>query len=247
MFALDRAGTSKVEINRARRAEIQYAAQLRKVARHIGDMISAVWDPDEPGSAETIAAALGRYAKTIEPWATSVARRMLAEVAARDRKVWKDIARQMGRALHLEIATTPTGALMQRRLADQVVLITSLPTEAAQRVRKLTTEALTNSTRASEIAAEIMRSGEVTASRATLIARTEVSRTATDLTRARSEHIGSTMFIWRTAGDSDVRASHRRLNGKAFRWDDPPECDPGHHALPGAIWNCRCYPEPIIE
>lgn len=190
--------------------------------------------------------ALARYSHTLTPWAESVGRRMVTEVAARDERSWQKVASQMGRALKQEIATAPTGRVMREALADQVRLITSLPTEAGQRVHDLTLKGITEGTRADVVAHEIARTGEVTKARATLIARTETSRTATLLTQARAQHVGSTEFIWRTAGDSDVRDTHRALNGKVFRWDDPPECDPGHHALPGAIWNCRCFPEPVI-
>lgn len=246
-LAFDRAEPSaKSAFLRARKAEVQYSRQLRKVARHIGDLVMGLFDAADPSSVGIVERALRRYATTIEGWAASVGGRMVTEVAARDRKAWMAVSREMGTAIHREIERAPTGALLRQRLADQVSLITSLPTEAAERVHKLTIEGLSNGTRASEIAAEIMKTGEVTKSRADLIARTEVSRTSTELTRARAESIGSTHFIWRTAGDSDVRPSHRALNGKSFAWNDPPECDPGHHALPGAIWNCRCYAEPVI-
>ncbi|MGO4738634.1 phage minor head protein [Bosea sp. 2KB_26] len=239
--------SAKSAFLRARKAELSYSRQLRKVARHIGDLVTGLFDADDPASAGIVERALRRYAITIEGWAGSVGGRMVAEVAARDRKAWKAVSREMGTAVHREIANAPTGTLLRKRLADQVSLITSLPTEAADRVHKLTLEGITNGTRAGEIADEIMKTGEVTRGRAELIARTEVSRTSTELTRARAESVGSTHFIWRTAGDSDVRPSHRSLNGQAFAWSDPPECDPGHHALPGAIWNCRCYAEPILK
>lgn len=189
---------------------------------------------------------LRKYATLIQPWAKSVASRMIADVGRKNREVWKSRAAEMGGLLRKEIDTAPTGEAMRALLADQVRLITSLPLEAAERVHRLTLEGITNSARAGEIATEIMRTGEVTKSRATLIARTEVGRVSTTLTQVRAEHIGSTQFIWRTAGDSDVRASHAALNGKAFDWADPPECDPGYHALPGCIFNCRCYAEPIV-
>jgi len=90
-----------------------------------------------------------------------------------------------------------------------------------------------------------MESGDVARSRALLIARTEVTRTATTLTQARAEHIGSEGYIWRTAGDGDVRPSHRAMNGKFVRWDSPPTLDnlTGHA---GCVPNCRCYAEPVI-
>jgi SPP1 gp7 family putative phage head morphogenesis protein len=229
----------------SRRAEDEYARQLRKIGTHIGTIVNG-FDVKGPADLPFLSVALDRYSQVLAPWAASVGRRMIADVAQRDEMQWKRHSRQIGRALRNEIRNAPTGAVLQQRLADQVQLITSLPTVAAERVHKLTLEGIANGTRPAEIAKEIARSGEVSKSRATLIARTEVGRTATELMKARALHVGSTMFIWRTAGDSDVRLTHRLLNGRSFRWDDPPECDPGYHALPGAIFNCRCWPVPIL-
>lgn len=244
----DKEPSPKRAYKSARKVERQYTASLRRVSRHIGEIVSGLSPDGEitPEVASAIDMALERYAQVLQPWAGAVANRMITEVAARDEATWFEVSRKMGRALRKEIETAPTGKIMRERLLDQVQLITSLPREAAERVRALANEAIVQGTRPAELAKEILRTGEVTESRAILIARTETSRTATELTRARAEHVGSTHFIWRTAGDSDVRPSHRKLNGKVFRWDQPPECDPGHHALPGAIWNCRCFPEVVI-
>lgn len=248
ILAADRAAAPKrgSAFERARKVEGGYARQLRKIALHIGELVNGMWMPDDPTSANRIDDAMARYAQILQPWAHAVGSRMVAEVGARDRRAWREMSAEIGRLLRQELTESEVGLLTQQRIADQVTLITSLPLDAAERVHKLTLEGITKGGRAKQVAQEIMRSGEVSKSRANLIARTEVSRTATDFTRARAESVGSTHFIWRTSQDSDVRESHRRLNGKTFRWDDPPECDPGHHALPGAIWNCRCYPEPVL-
>lgn len=229
----------------ARKAERSYGAQLRKIARQIAELLKHT-NLGSIAATNDVAERLAAYGDIIEPWASSVAERMLAEVSRRDREVWRSYSAEMGRLLEREIQTAPTGETMRRLLAEQVGLIKSLPVEAAQRVQRLSIEALSAGTRAEEIAKQLAATGDVTMNRARLIARTEVGRAATELTSARAQHVGSTEFIWRTAGDSDVRPSHRRLNGRAFRWDNPPECDPGHRALPGAIFNCRCYAEPII-
>jgi SPP1 gp7 family putative phage head morphogenesis protein len=230
---------------RAKKLERTYASQLRKIAGHVGDIVNGFNVQDLPGS-QLLQAVLARYAATLTPWAEAVSRRMVTEVAARDERSWFRVSQHMGQTLKREIGTAPTGEAMRNAMASQVKLITSLPTDAGQRVHDLVIAGISEGRRAADVAEEIARTGEVTKSRATLIARTEVSRTATELTKARAEHIGSTHFVWRTAGDSDVRPSHKKLNGQTFRWDEPPECDPGHHALPGGIWNCRCFPEPII-
>lgn len=142
-LALDRANPSaKSLFLRARKAEAQYARQLRKVARHIGDLVMGLFDAADPASAGIVERALRRYAPTIEAWAGSVGGRMVAEVAARDRKAWMAVSREMGAAIHREIERAPTGALLRARLAEQVSLITSLPTEAADRVHQLTIEGL---------------------------------------------------------------------------------------------------------
>ena len=189
---------------------------------------------------------LGKYAEALAPWAERAAAQMLAEVDARDRGMWEQLSDEMSRELRKEIRTAPTGARMQALLQEQVTLITSLPKDAAQRVHELTLAGIEDSTRAKEIAKEIARSGEVSVSRANLIARTEVARTASTLTQARAEHVGSEGYVWRTSGDSDVRHSHKQMNGKFVRWDSPPTLSDGTTTHAGQIYNCRCYPEPVI-
>ncbi len=231
------------EFVKARKVEHYYAGRLRAVAKYVGEIIRDMHAPGE--SSTRLEAALRKYADIIEPWASSVGARMLAEVNARDEQAWMKTAREMGFSLRREIEATPIGVRMRELLAEQVSLIKSLPLEAAERVHDLTVKGIEQGTRTAEITAEIMRTGEVTLSRANMIARTEVGRTATTLTQSRAEHIDSPGYIWRTAGDSDVRKSHRAMNGKLVAWNDPPTLD-GLTGHAGALPNCRCYPEPIV-
>lgn len=184
----------------------------------------------------------------LKGWATQTASNMLMDVALRDEQAWQMMARELSRGLREEIRSAPTGQVMQQLLAEQVSLIQSIPLDAAQRVHRLTLEGLEDSARAKEIAAEIMRSEEVSQSKAVLIARTEVARTASTLTQARAEHIGSDSYIWRTSGDSTVRTDHKVLNGKIFQWNNPPVADErsGARAHPGCIYNCRCWAEVLV-
>ncbi|MCP1120101.1 phage head morphogenesis protein [Robbsia andropogonis] len=224
-----------------------YGRKLRKIAEHVGTVING-FPPGIPSSAPTIEQLLNAYADLLRDWATNTASAMLMDVALRDEKSWMTHAKDLSVGLRKEIRNAPTGQVMRQLLSEQVVLIQSIPREAALRVHQLTLEGIADSTRASEIAREIMRSGEVAKSRALTIARTEVSRTAATLTQARAQSIGSDSYIWRTSGDSDVRSDHRALNGKVFQWSNPPIADErsGARAHPGCIYNCRCYAEPIL-
>lgn len=193
-----------------------------------------------------IVSTLESYAELIEPWARSVAGVMIADVARRNEKAWQEVGAEIGRELRNEIRYAPTGATMQSLLNDSVGLIKSLPLEAAKRVHELALKGLVDSRRAGEIAKEILATGNVTEARARLIARTEVARTASVLTQARSQYVGSQEYIWRTAGDSDVRDSHAEMEGKVVRWDTVPKLSDGTSTHAGQIYNCRCYAEPII-
>ncbi|WP_233474154.1 phage head morphogenesis protein [Cupriavidus pauculus] len=201
--------------------------------------------PGDPAVLPTIEQLLQRYAEALTPWAERAAAEMLSEVNRRDESAWMQNAADLSRALRQEIRTAPIGATMQALMAEQVTLIKSIPLDAAKRVHKLTIEGIEDSTRASDISKAIQESGDVAKSRADLIARTEVARTASTLTEARALHVGSPGYFWRTSGDGDVRESHREMEGKFVAWDDPPTLD-GMKGHAGQFPNCRCYPEPVI-
>jgi SPP1 gp7 family putative phage head morphogenesis protein len=235
------AKTAKEHFAATQKLEAQYLKQLRQVVRQIDSIVKGFYaDPEE------MTKALNRYAELLRPWSRVVAKKMLAELAARNEKAWIRVGKEMGRAMRKELETAPTGQVLHELLEEQVTLITSLPIEAAQRVHKLTTEGLMNGIRAVDLVPEIMRTGEVTMSRARCIARTEIARTASILTQSRAEHVGSTHYIWRTVGDSDVRSSHKKMNGKVVAWDEPPTLSDGTTTHAGQIYNCRCYAEPIL-
>lgn len=86
------------------------------------------------------------------------------------------------------------------------------------------------------------------------IARTETSKASTALTRARSEDLGAAWYVWRTSEDARVRWAHRKMAGVICRWMEPPAPERlvGEHSTAGSynagdIWNCRCYPEPLLR
>lgn len=225
--------------------ERKYARQLMKVARHVGDIVNGFPTAD-PASVAPIQRALGDYSELITGWAAQQATEMLTAVNRLDEAAWRARSVEMAAWMRRELRETPVGQLMRERLGEQVHLIKSLPIDAGRRVHDLTIEALENSGRAAEIAKEIERTSSVTKSRATLIARTEVARTSAELVEARSTHIGSEGYIWRTSEDGDVRDSHKEMNGKYVPWSTPPTLSDGTTTHAGMIYNCRCYPDPVI-
>jgi len=245
-----------------RRAERTYAAQLRKVAKAVDDLVKGM-HPHDREAAETLRRMLERYAELLRPWAAAQARRILADVERREKRAWIEHARALGIGIQAELLNVPIGGVYHQLMNDQVELITSLPLQAAERVHQLVSENLVTGERAEDLAKKILETGHVTKSRAMLIARTETSRASTALTQARSQFIGATHYRWMAVMDYRTRpelgiknfkllntlpmGSHRKLHGTIHAWDDPPIADPkGIRAHPGSIWNCRCYAEPVI-
>ena len=170
-IAQDRAGIgARSAFKRATRLEQQYGRRLRSIARHIGELIRGFADVDTLSGFAPLQTALRRYADILDPWARSVGDRMVKEIAAHDATSWRQVSAEMGRNLRSEIETAPTGDVMRAALERQVTLIKSLPLDAAQRVHDLTTEGIIKGTRHDLVAAEIMRTGDVTKARATTIA-----------------------------------------------------------------------------
>jgi SPP1 gp7 family putative phage head morphogenesis protein len=236
----------RAAFERVRFAERQFAVQLRKIARHIGDLVQQ-FNPGDPQQLAQMVDILRGYSETIKPWSRSVSRRLLAEVARRDERAWRQYSRLMGVEMQRQITQSSVGHVMHQLMNEQVSLITSLPTQAAQRVHELAIQSRYEGGRASEIAQAIMETGNVTKARANLIARTETSRAATTFAQARAQSIGSEGYIWRTARDRRVRKLHRELEGTFHRWSDPPVAgENGERAHAGAIYNCRCFPEPVL-
>lgn len=226
----------------AKKAERQYAIQLRKIAKQIGEFLSHLTDESDAATAE---ATLAKYAELITPWAKARARSMVAEIARRNDKQWRRVSTEMGQSFRALFGSQDIGARFHELMDEQVVLIKSLPIEAAERVHDLVTRGVIEGRRFTDIAPMIRQGGKVSRSRATLIARTETGRVVTALAQARAEHVDSEGYVWRTMRDASVRPSHRVMEGKFVAWADPPTLDnlTGHA---GALPNCRCFVEPII-
>ncbi|WP_210502211.1 phage minor head protein [Pantoea ananatis] len=230
-----------------KQVQISYTTQLRKIARAVGDIVNGRYDGSNDSVTE-IMDALERYSEIIDGWANQVATGFAASIARHSEKEWRENSQLIGAELRHVINNTPTGHVMRSIVTEQVKYIKSLPLEAAGRIYDIQNRAIENMAaggRADAFAKEIAASGDVAASRAKLIARTEVGRAVTALTQARSTASGSMGYIWRTAHDGDVRHSHAEMEGKFVYWTDPPTLD-GMTGHAGALPNCRCWCEVVF-
>nr|WP_227511095.1 phage minor head protein [Klebsiella aerogenes] len=219
------------------------------MANQIGEIVNGIYDGSQE-SANKAASTLIDYSQVIEGWTEVVAKKMFLQVEREEWQQWRSVSEEIGAGLRDVVGNTPVGQVAQDIVYRQIQLMKSLPLESADRVRDIQTraiEAMVNGERPDQLYEMIMQTGGVAASRAKMIARTEIGRATGALTQARALAVGSEGYWWRIEG-AGTRPSHRKMKDKFVRWDNPPTLD-GMTGHAGCLPNCKCWqdvqiPEP---
>lgn len=191
----------------------------------------------------------------LRKYAWQAAQRMVVGLLVDGARTWRTAAREsmqgerIYRALRFELSG-PIGERARALIQANARLISSLPYDIALKVSGKVAEHSLTGERAEAYSSRL--TSHLAAWHSKLIARTETSKASTALTQARSEDLGLMWWVWRTSKDERVRLSHRKMEGVLCSWNDLPspellvgERGYGHYAA-GNIFNCRCYPEPLL-
>lgn len=157
-------------------------------------------------------------------------------------------AREMRRILPISISdqSPQVQAVIAEWRTENVRLITSIADRLLGDVQSLVTEASTTGMRVETLRKRLQERFRVSESRAQLIARDQILKANSDLTRARHLEAGVTRYTWITSQDEKVRDEHRDLHGQVFSWDDPPDTGNGPNH-PGQDFQCRCIARPELS
>lgn len=120
-------------------------------------------------------------------------------------------------------------------------LIQSIPRDELRRVESVLIDGIREGRRHEAVAKDIQREFGIAENRAKLIARDQMGKIASDLSRARMESNGVRRGVWRTSEDERVRPQHEQRNGRPF---DLSRGIGGER--PGEPVQCRCYTEPFV-
>jgi SPP1 gp7 family putative phage head morphogenesis protein len=124
-----------------------------------------------------------------------------------------------------------------------LALIKSIPAQYHDALDELITRGYENGERFEGLESSIKHLGDVTDSRAHLIARDQTSKLTSAFNMARQTSLGIEEYQWQGVDDDRERESHVENNNQIFRWDSPPE-ETGH---PGDDVNCRCDALPVFN
>lgn len=165
------------------------------------------------------------------------------------------------RAMSL-IGITPSdagvGAILAAARDRSVGLVERALRAYAADVRAVLTDAETIGLRVEAIRDLLVARGNVSLSRARLLAVDQTLSANAAVSKARQQAAGVTRFRWSTSRDEHVRGdptglypnarpSHFALEGRVFDYDDPPPANTdGSPACPGEPIMCRCIAIPVI-
>ena len=121
-------------------------------------------------------------------------------------------------------------------------------------LRKTVRDNAFSGNRREALIASIKKSYGVTERKAKFLARQETALLMAKFKETRYTDAGVHEYRWGCVAGSPnhpVRPSHKKLEGKIFRWDDPPTTtmpgEPVRRNNPGQDYNCRCFAKPIIR
>lgn len=139
-------------------------------------------------------------------------------------------------------------------------LIKSLTTDFQQRISSTIMNIVQSGERSTNIITQIMGEFGITERHAKFIARDQTSKINGDLSKIRAESLGSKTYTWSGSMDERERDSHRSMQGKLCRWDDPTvySDDDGktwksRRSIGGVLlhpsqdYNCRCIALAVVS
>ncbi len=128
-------------------------------------------------------------------------------------------------------------------------LIKSIPKESLSEMQDIVMTAYQRGETLTSIMKKIQHTYGVSKSKAEFLARDQMAKLNSELTHFQQTDAGVSEYIWSSSGDGRVRDRHRFLDGKTFRWDDPPIVDvkTGRRAHPGEDYQCRCVALPKFD
>ena len=139
-----------------------------------------------------------------------------------------------------------TTALVKDWRVENLQLIKDVGSKQVQELNELFSKAQATGQRHEELVSAVQDRLGVGLNRAKLIARDQTTKFNSTVHLAQAKSAGIEEFIWSTSKDASVRKSHKALEGRSFRYDNPPIVD-GERALPGQPIQCRCQAIPKVS
>ena len=189
---------------------------------------------------------LGRMVASLVGISTNTVNRILDLEAQRHTSKFMDTAKKaIGVDISSVIRNSDLDGVIRVTTAMNTALIRNLAEDTIKRIEMTVYNNAIAGNSVKTLQGQLQKEFGISARRAKLIARDQMGKFNSTMTRLRQQQAGVTEYIWRTSHDERVRALHRSLEGKHYKWDEPTGAEGG--LPPGQPVQCRCWSEGIIE
>ncbi len=154
-----------------------------------------------------------------------------------------------GRDFEVPLAPSLEETLKEAYTENLDLYINKWQDEQILRLKKVVHQNVEEGFRAENLIESIQREKKISYNKAKFLAKQETSLMVSKYRQIRYEEIGIKKYMWSTSKDVRVRHDHRELQGKIFRFDQPPVTDHTTMARnnPGEDYNCRCVAIPVLS
>lgn len=135
-------------------------------------------------------------------------------------------------------------------VAENVGLIKSISQQYLNDVQGAVMRSITTGNGLQDLVPALQKYEGVTHRRARNIALDQTRKTYNSINKGRMQAIGIKKFKWHhSGGGAHPREDHVAMDGKIYRFDDPPVIDQrtGERGIPGQAVNCRCTMSPVFD
>ena len=147
------------------------------------------------------------------------------------------------------LTTSVKRAIQQDYTQNLDLYIKDWQDQAIYRLREQVEANVVQGFRSDRMVEAIQAEAGVSRRKAQFLARQETSLLVSKYRQASYQEVGLNEYQWSTSHDVRVRHDHKDLDGRIFRYDNPPITDDatGARNNPGEDFNCRCVAIPIFK
>lgn len=146
--------------------------------------------------------------------------------------------------------------VLKQWVDENVLKIKSIPSETLGNMQNIIFESYKKGLSIRDLTKSIQKEYNTSKHKAAMLARDQVSSLNARISRMQQEDAGVSRYRWGSSIDSRTRDCHRKLAGKTFSWNDPPEMwyetkkgrvYTGRRCHPGEDYCCRCVAIPVFD
>jgi SPP1 gp7 family putative phage head morphogenesis protein len=205
-----------------------------------------------PGERE-FEALRARWMQRFETLAQTWARRMVTDIGAMSTQQLEHGLRDVAslQAIRSTLSTPRMHALVEAATEASVGLITRIPQRFLGDVQTHVMSAITTGSGLDKLVPYLTKRYKGDARWAHLVSLDQIRKVSESVNATRLQSLGVEEYVWMAVGGERYprKLHHQHLNGKTFRYDDPPiiQKKPEVRGKPGDLIFCRCRARPVVN